>query len=229
MNEIKTENDASVADQDNEYDGWLELYNSSQERLQLQGLQIFYNTSGEPEPIYTFPDTMLSPRKYLIVWIDGDIAQSGLHTNTEITLNGSLILGYDSINFVDSLNFGFQSADLSFGSYPNGSRVRSFLIPTFAAQNYQMVSDSGHMKLYPNPANDKLYILLTPSNGYESIEIINCQMQQIMRLSRSEATIGKSYVSELALIDVSLLSEGIYFATIRSYGRSETVKFIIAR
>lgn len=230
LNELKMVGDGENADQDGETEPWLELYNNSKENIQLKDLKVFYPCEyfQNDEVLFTFPDTLMAPQSYLIVWFDGDSAQSGLHSVAQMYGSGTLSLGYDSLQLIDAFAFGFQSGELSFGSCPNGSTSRGFLIPTFSAKNYQLVSDSGHMILYPNPAADKINIVIAPSNGLEYIEIINSQMQHIMFVSH-ESDVNLSRPAEYASIDVSSLNPGIYFATIHSSGRTETVKFIIAR
>ena len=230
LNELKMVGDGENADQDSETEPWLELYNNSKENIQLKDLKVFYPSEyfQDNEVLFTFPDTLMAPQSYLIVWIDGDSTQSGLHSVAPMCGSGTLSLGYDSVQLIDAFAFGFQSGELSFGSCPNGSTSRGFLIPTFAAKNYQLVSDSGHMILYPNPAADKINIVIAPSNGLEYIEIINSQMQHIMFVSH-ESDVNLIRPAEYASVDVSSLTPGIYFATIHSSGRTETVRFIVAR
>jgi len=68
INEFMADNDNTVDDQDGDSDDWIELYNNSGNPIQLQGVQLADNFSGSSS--YTFPDTILAPDDYIIVWAD---------------------------------------------------------------------------------------------------------------------------------------------------------------
>jgi len=235
INEIKLQSDASITDENAEPEPWIEFYNASDETLQLNNLKLFQSE----RKVFEFPDTLLAPGKYLMVWADEDSTQSGLHTCDYVHTDTPLMLGYDSLSWIDSLVCPWSVDFLSYGSYPNGSRMRTILQPSFAAKNYKAVVESGTMNVFPNPATDKLYITIAPTSGYEYFEIINMQMQSQMAFTFKGVidyeplpSIG-SYIipmsADFVEVDVSKLEAGMYILTMYNQGRSESRKFLIVR
>lgn len=69
LNEASNRNFSTVVDEDGEAKDWVELYNSSNEAIDLEG----YSLSDDPgEPgLFTFPPYTLGPGEYLLVFCSG--------------------------------------------------------------------------------------------------------------------------------------------------------------
>lgn len=165
INEFMASNNSSQADQDGEYDDWIELYNNSSNTIDLSG----YTLSDDYEELdqWEFPaGTTIGANGYLIVWADKDYEQSGLHANFKLSAaSESIFLSDDSGAVIDEVSYIDQMEDVSFGRYPNGNGPFQFMSPTFNAQNVG-TSSSGdidfwmvEMQIFPNPVRDRLTII----------------------------------------------------------------------
>lgn len=123
------------SDQDDEYDDWVEIHNTSDEDINLQGYFLSDNHGNRTR--FTFPDTVLEAGGYIVVWCDGQVEQEGLHT--EFGLNGSegerIILVNPDTVVIDHHDFGFVDNVQSFSRYPNGHGPFRFAIPTPGGPN----------------------------------------------------------------------------------------------
>ena len=76
-------------------------------------------------------------------------------------------------------------------------------------------STVSEFKIYPNPASTTLNLKLNNHTEIESISILSLQGKRI-----------KKYTDHLTLIDVSFLSNGIYFIEITSGHKNYMTKFV---
>lgn len=175
INEFMASNDATVADQDGEFDDWIELYNNSPDPVDLTGY--FLSDDADDLPKWTFPDTSIAAGDYLIVWADSDGNQSGLHTNFKLSASGeSIYLTDPDFVIIDEVEFSNQSTDISMGRYPNGTGSFDQMQPTVAGPNESMAlvvenhntNLPGPLQLhqnFPNPFNPKTSITYSLSNS----------------------------------------------------------------
>ncbi|MDK9700111.1 MAG: lamin tail domain-containing protein [bacterium] len=131
INEVMADNDTTVLDQNGENDDWVELYNPSDTAVFLHSL---YLSDRESNPgRWRLPDTTIGANSYLIVWADEDVTQAGLHASFKLSASGEGVFLFDSLlSLLDSVNFGVQTTDISYGRYPNGSGAFNFMYPTFS-------------------------------------------------------------------------------------------------
>ena len=223
INEFLSDNDSTVADQDGEYDDWIELYNNTSQDISLTGMFLTDDFS-QPEK-WVFPDTAIQANSYLIIWADDDEDQEGLHANFKLSKSGEEIMFSDFDGIVlDSIVFGQQFADTSYGRYPNGTGDFQFMPPTFGGENqlFTYVSETdyaNYIKVYPNPATDFVIIEFTGALTTKEIEI------EILDLfsNRYFQTI-KNSVENNVHIQVSDLSSGIYLIRMGSYYQKIIIK-----
>jgi|GEM_PF-571970 len=141
INELLAKNDAAVADQSGEYDDWLELYNRGDRPVALR--DCYLSDDFDELKKWAFPDTIIRPGSYIVVWADDDEEQPGLHTNFKISASGDALYLVDSnALIIDRVAFGVQSADISLGRFPDGAEEFRRMTPTFAAPN-----DGAHLGL----------------------------------------------------------------------------------
>jgi hypothetical protein len=134
INEFLASNDFIKADQDGEYDDWIELYNKGNATIDLST----YSLSDDISMLgaFTFPSgTMLAPDSFIVVWADNDTTQVGYHANFKISASGETLYLSKNGSIEDSIQFGSQTTDVSFGRYPNGTGNFQLMTPTFRAQN----------------------------------------------------------------------------------------------
>lgn len=160
INEFMASNDAAVADQDDEYDDWIELYNNSSSAIDLEGY--FLSDDGTDLMQWSFPaGSEIEANGYLVVWADNDEEQSGLHANFKLSAAAESIFLLDASGaIIDEVSYVDQTADISFGRIPNGTGSFQTMEPTFNAENIgttgtsDMVQESVALKAFPNPADN---------------------------------------------------------------------------
>lgn len=142
INEFMASNSSFVPDPQNELDDWIELYNGGDEAIDVGGMYLTNKLSNPTK--WQIPDdipylTTIPSHGYLWIWADEDVNESpGLHAGFTLDLEGDKIGLFDSdgSTLVDSISFGRQSSDVSFGRYPDGwHQWRFFGTPTPRARN----------------------------------------------------------------------------------------------
>jgi hypothetical protein len=123
INEFMSSNSSTMADDDGDFEDWIEIYNPSTSNINLSG----YGLSDDmANPFrWTFPAVTIAPGEYLLVWASGkDKRQPGepLHTNFSISNDGEPLLLSRSdgmlINYIPPTGL---VADVSYGRFPDGS------------------------------------------------------------------------------------------------------------
>lgn len=154
INELMASNIAAVADQDGEYDDWVELYNAGSVAIDLEGYFLSDNENNLSK--WAFPAVTLPANDYLIVWLDGDDLQAGLHTNFRLSSNGEeLFFSTPGLEVLDAIFYSAIPSDQGFARSPNGYGPFTVQEHTFNDNNdgHISVEESEIMwKLYPNPA-----------------------------------------------------------------------------
>ncbi len=139
INEFMADNESAVADQDGEYDDWVEIFNTGASALAIGGYYLSDDAS-EPEQ-WTFPDTTIAAGGYLVVWADNDEEQEGLHANFKLSKSGeSIIMSNPALSIVDEYSFVEQITDSTTGRFPNGTGDFVIMPPTFGAENQSLIN-----------------------------------------------------------------------------------------
>ena len=200
INEIMAGNVSAVADQNGEYDDWVELYNGNNFSLNLNGYHLSDNENELSK--WTFPNVTIAANGYLIVWCDtAGNSQTGLHTTYRLSADQEEVYLTDPTNtVVDAVHYVNMITDNGFARVPNGTGAMQYQAHTYNAinQNSTGLTDLntiGNMRVYPNPSNNRIYILGTN----ESVSVSNMMGQKIF------------YKQEVKSIDISNWDNGIYF------------------
>jgi hypothetical protein len=135
INELMPVNINTVTDQNGEYDDWIELYNRSSEPVDLTGF--FLTDSPGKLNKWQFPaGTSISGNAFLIVWVDGDTLQNGLHTNFKLSSAGEKIVFSNSdMLIIDEVRYPAQTLPLTYSRNPDGTGPFVWQEPTFNASN----------------------------------------------------------------------------------------------
>ena len=83
--------------------------------------------------------TVIGPENFLLFWCDEDQEQGELHTNFKLNGEGEslFLVDFDGYSILDSISFGAQTADISYGRITDGyMNWRFFDIPTPGATNF---------------------------------------------------------------------------------------------
>ena len=213
INEFLAKNNNDTTNEYGKYEDWIELSNLTNDSLDLYGL---YLTDDYSDPMkYGFPEnSIIQPGGYIMIWADEeDTVSSFLHANFKLSADGeSLMLSDGSGMVLDSLTFGPQVADISFGRCPDGSGPFSDLeFPTSGKANYCPEFISGQEDtmmqfiVKPNPCKDH-FIIVTENQGVYSALLFNAAGMQIAR---------EYFESGEATFNVANLQAGLYYLVLK--------------
>ncbi len=227
INEFLASNETILADEWGEYDDWLELYNNSENLIDLSG----YYLSDDPEMLdrWQFPNGItIGAEEYLLIWLDGDgAAQGPLHTNFRLSASGeSIIISDPDLNIVDAYTFGEQTTDISMGRYPNAIGPFYFMTSTPLASNLPGLQNDPELPApqifltnYPNPFNPSTAISFAVNSSElpTRLCIYNLRGQKVKTLINNLLTAGAHSVSWAGVDDSGRkVANGIYFCRLEN-------------
>jgi hypothetical protein len=135
INEIMPVNTTTIADQNGEFDDWIELYNLSSSIIDISGYYLSDNKTKVTKWHFP-PGTSISGNGYLIIWADDDTTQLGLHSNFKLSsLGEEVVLAQPDRTIIDEIVFPGQVLELSYSRLPNGTGEFIWQIPTFGKTN----------------------------------------------------------------------------------------------
>lgn len=180
VNELMADNASTAIDEAGEYDDWIELFNGSDQSIDLSG---YYLSDNPSNPLkWQIPQGVsISPQGYLIFWADEDQEQGLLHTNFKLSKSGEVVILSDPQGLVvDSVAFGAQQTDMGYARVPNGTGSFVIQAPTFNASNGPVGVGSTEnsaapdgIRVYPNPACDHLFVEMDTVTPGLTIELYN--------------------------------------------------------
>jgi len=198
INEFMAKNISTIADENGEYDDWIELFNKGENSACIADL---YLTDDLQYPKkWKLPNINIQPGDYLIVWADNQPEQGELHSNFMLDDDGEqlALFGPDGKTFFDNYTYGDQSPDISEGKFPNGSSYWAyFSIPTPGAFNMPTSVDeneASNLKVFPNPTHG-------------NIIYFNKEVSCIIYNSKGQLILNKV---DVKTIDISRLQNGLY-------------------
>lgn len=207
INEFMADNETTISDESGAFEDWLELYNYGDEAIFLGNI---YLTDDFLNPgMWRLPDVHLQAGDFLLIWTDSDPEEGSLHTNFKLSKSGEQVGVFlkngNEFLVVDSMNFGAQQTDISWGCGTDASpNYIFFSSPTPGYSNNLSATPEiiaqVQLCVYPNPASNFLNVDVQNSN-IEKIYIYDINGRQI-------------YADNNTVIDVSNYSEGVYFISV---------------
>ncbi|MBN1926399.1 MAG: CotH kinase family protein, partial [Prolixibacteraceae bacterium] len=244
INEFCAVNNSTIADENGEYNDWIELYNAGGEAVNIAGLYMTDNFALPRK--FRFPNTdpeltTIPSKGYLLLWADNDEEQGILHLNFK--LDGEVeqigLIEANGIDFIDSLSYYNQRPDTTFGRIPNATGPWFYMLPTPNAFNMTdpiitsipdtgvvslISSEAGQLVLYPNPSDGLVNIVVKDIQGNAvKIDIRNIQGQTM--LFKALYSGGNEFRTKL---DLSSLNRGVFFVIV-STNRSYSVKKLFVK
>lgn len=233
INEFMADNESAVADQDGEYDDWIELYNNSDIDINLLGYYLS-DDAAEPDK-WMFPDTIIAGGGYLIIWADKDTDQDGLHADIKLSASGeSVVLSDNNLVLIDLTNYLQQKADTTTGRFVNGTGDFIEMLPTFGAENTDLLTGLDVVnnniltfdlkQNYPNPFTTVTnidFVLTEKSNV--TLSVYNMLGNNIATIVDAELPASNHSFSW----DASNVNGGLYFYSITVNGSTIIKKMIV--
>lgn len=239
INEVMGYNRTILTDSHNEYDDWIEIHNTGEERIDIGGMYVS-DSLDHPEKSRissAFPDsTTLAPGGYMLLWADNSRAQGVCHLGFRISKTGETLGLFDPNRaLVDSITYPFISPNLSWGrKYDGDDQWIVFSGPTPSSPN--LYTSTGHgpkdahlLAIYPNPAVDLVHFELGMDQPGELIlEVIDskgmrCVQYQDYHPGGGRWTFSWSPASSAG----GHLEKGLYFCRIHAGGKVYSGKFIL--
>ncbi|NQV51380.1 MAG: CotH kinase family protein [Candidatus Marinimicrobia bacterium] len=241
INELLASNGVTNSDEAGQYDDWLEIYNPTNQMINLSGL--YLTDSPDNLTKWSFPNDMtgLEPGGYLLVWCDEDINQGALHTPFKLNAGGEYLalVNTNGISIIDSIRFGPQATDIAFGRSPDGSTQWTTLVPTPGSSNGVAALQATSLlpqqlvlhQNYPNPFNPITTIRYDiPDITYVHLSIYDLRGRLVKTLVDGQQTAGYKSIQWNSTNDRGVtVATGIYLYTIQTDFGRRTKKIVLLK
>ncbi len=215
INEFLASNSENFADELGNYSDWIEIYNGDSESLFLG--DYFLTDDLDTPDKWAMPNVSIAAGEFELFWADNKPDLGDHHTNFKLGKSGESIGIFDkSLTCVDSLSYGAQSTDISYGRIQDGdSNWVFFDVPTPNQSNQTNVSGIDPIEnpilfyAFPNPIHGKKLSLSKK---------INCT---VYNSSGTVVFRGR----KIDKIDVRNFSPGLYFIRADDFSKTSFVVF----
>lgn len=142
LNEVNSSNAEGIYDDFFEFDDWIELYNQGG-IINLAGMYLSDDVDSLDKWMFPYTNagiTTILPGGHLLIWCDKDPEQGEDHADFKLSGEGESIylVGDDGVTIVDSITYGLQQEDITFGRSCDGCEDWTFFnVPTPDAPNVQ--------------------------------------------------------------------------------------------
>ena len=186
INEFAASNDVSFPGPQGDFPDWIEIYNDGAEDVMLGGY-FLADDLVDPTAMYeipsTYPDSVTVPAGgFILFYCNKDTAYSVLNTNFKLSGGGEQVGLWDaSENVLDSITYGDQIADTTYGRVPDGAANWVFYsVPSPGVSNSEGTVMGGLLLINEFMAsNDFAYS--GPQDDYPDwIEIYNAGSEAVM-------------------------------------------------
>ncbi len=159
INEFLADNENGATDPNGQHEDWVELHNRTNASILLSGA--YLSDKADNLQKWAFPTTATIPANgYLLIWLDEDQSQPGLHANFKLSKDGEAIYFTNADgSTIDEIEFGAQTTDVTVGRCPNGTGpFAAMTTPTINAANScatsagEIANEIAQFQVFPNPA-----------------------------------------------------------------------------
>lgn len=230
INEFMASNaeNGGIADPSGSYADWIEIYNNTNETVDLGG----YFLSDNPDSLTKWKfdlGTFLAPDDYLIVWADKDLEEEGIHADFKLSKSGEqLYLMHEDGTFIDSLSFGEQETNVASARIPNGTGGFVMQDATFNDHNENPNATiaqelDGDIRIFPNPTAGAFFVDLSSIEvaGEKTIVVRNYLGQLVKNLEDA--------ATDLVTVEMGDVGTGFFTVEVVFEDGSRVVRRILVR
>jgi len=238
INEFMASNDSSFPGPQGDYPDWIEIYNPGIEAVNLAG---YYMSDDlvDPEAMFpisgAYPDSVtVEAGGYIVFYANKEDSSSVMNLNFKLSGGGEQIgLWNPDQVFLDSLTYGDQITDTSYGRFPDGSSFWFFMPEiTPGATNLNTMSineveeNASVSQNYPNPFSGVTNIEFSlESPDRVTIEVFNVSGALVSTLVNDNFTRGTHTIKW----DAAGMPAGFYFYTLQTSQTILTKKALIVK
>jgi spore coat protein H len=238
INELMASNSSTIQDESGSYPDWVEIYNTTDTEISMSGYFLTDDLSNPDK--WAFPDTTIPGKGFLLIWTDDDEKEGPMHASFNLSKAGEDAGLYkqngSDFEAVNTLTFGAQTTDVSYGRDKDGSTEFVFIDnPTpgesngMPVSNEELGSTPKTVQLYqnyPNPFNPSTTISFElDKQDKVKLEIFNITGQLVETIQNEVVSAGKHSVKFRA----DNLSSGVYFYRLRTSASTQTKKFTLIK
>ena len=219
INEFMADNQTNLTDQAGQYEDWIEIYNTSNQSVNLGGLYLSDNFN-DPEKFMipdTYPDSVtIAPQSFIVFYADNDEEQGVRHCNFKLSKSGEeLLLSVNEFALIDSISFYQQYPDMSYGrTWDAGPEWTYFDVPTPGISNANDIVEFSQDELvvFPNPFLQQISIENIPENGIIKLFALDGRMIFQKRINRGRV---QTSLPDLTPGLYYLKFEGLHFGVVK--------------
>jgi CotH kinase protein/Chitobiase/beta-hexosaminidase C-terminal domain/Secretion system C-terminal sorting domain/Lamin Tail Domain/Divergent InlB B-repeat domain len=218
LNEVSTA-PSFAKDNASEAEDWIELYNAGSSPINISGLMLTDDlTQKDKHVLNRAVPWLLQPGAYQIFWADGQPEQGDDHLSFKLSAEGESIGIYQAAGFdttvVAELDFGFVSAGFSWARLPN---ITGPFLLTNALTPGEANAEVEIVWMFPNPASQIVNVIIRDENTTVSI------FDSMGRKASSQIFDDP----QVAALDISHLSNGIYMLKLKSGNKELKSRLIV--
>ncbi len=188
INEIMSSNNHYAQAFDGDFYDWVELYNNSDDDINLEG---FYFSDSGSEPLrWQFPSVIIKAHSYLTVYTSGIDTWDGayeIHTNFKLSSSGeTLILSHSSGDVLQQITIPSLPQNVSYGRDNHTDTFLYYSVPSPGEKNSGGVSSEEDLVfptyniLVNEYMSDNAYSFAdSQGDYYDWIELYNCSLEDI--------------------------------------------------
>ncbi len=245
INEFMADNASFITDPQDEYEDWIEIFNASDTAIDLGGMYLTDNFSNPtdwwmiPE---SYPDsTTIQPGNFLLFWADNNSEDGILHLEFKLAVEGEEIglFAFYGTTPIDTLTFGLQTTDISYGRYPDGSENWIFMnFPTPGSSNVSNSLDENEINYidpvilhgnYPNPFSYETTIHFSlHQSEYVNLKIYNLKGHVVRDLIHEKLEPDTYFINWNGRNqNMDQITSGIYFIRLSTSHKTKVQKIIL--
>ena len=238
INEIQSSNLTSIADEWGDFDDWVEVVNVGSEPFQMGGLFLSDEVSNPTR--FEFPDTLLAPGNFLLIWCDGETGEGVWHSEFSLASAGEQFglfhRSSEGMAPLDTLRFGPIPSDWSLARIPDGHGTWEFTHhPTPGSGNETVsVPEGGDvnwaLNVWPNPLENNSEISFQmPVASKAKLRVMSPRGREVFNSEKEFPAGGGRFLWDGRDLSGRALPAGLYLIQIEAGEKRASGKILILR